>query len=745
MKQQLLGQSVEITESRVRYNEYRKRFVLEAQQAAARFQAAYRENCGLVDVINHAPEQIHGAIQPTIHFCIQTLVDHGVLTIDEKKFEELYEEALSLWQKPYLRICDQYADITMEQDELDAYRVARRENRGRWVGGGFGLGGAIKGAATAGALNMVSGAAHMVVNGIGKIFSSASASSAIRKIFENKDTEQSLENSVYNITFRLRYCLLDCLNKSDADTISWQGWPRSSEIDRAKSILNNISRISDQDAKRAALLEAFQLNPYSQDWYIIALQEFGDADGSLEATAEYFGIAGLKQAKQDNLDAFAEALSLDTEAAAQKALIQIQERQKWLGYTGETEHTNAAAKAASCFDLHYRTVDDCVFLTREEADSVRAEFAKIQEIEAQTDMDDIASVESARQQLQAYHSLVAQKHQKLMADRWDELDRKQRSVFTNLPNTEPILLDSPEAAAALQKIADQLTQGIQACKADSNPEAALQAIQDRIHAEAFPAQVRDCYAAEVQRLLDEIDLQERTAFEKEYPSRENAASAKQVYAGIESDIQKQNLQTQADALRKRIDASDLSVTAKEKLRTKLFQKEHAAQIRTAKAFGNISGWLLVGLILISYLFKLSCTVNFAHTQHMFLGISFMIRETAICPQLSFWDGMKNALVVFGHCIGEIFINGFYAYVAGFGRGLLHSIIWAVLGIFWVLIKYTVIAIPRLILCTITVFFQKGSLLYYAGYLLGMYLLLRVLLAYLNKGEEEARIRKNSKK
>lgn len=87
VKQRLLGQSVEITESRVRYNEYRKRFALEAQQTAARFQAAYRENCGLVDVINHAPEQIHGAIQPTIHFCIQTLVDHGILTIDEKKFE----------------------------------------------------------------------------------------------------------------------------------------------------------------------------------------------------------------------------------------------------------------------------------------------------------------------------------------------------------------------------------------------------------------------------------------------------------------------------------------------------------------------------------------------------------------------------------------------------------------------------------------------------------------------------------
>ena len=105
MKQELLGQTIEISESRVQYNKYRKRFTSEAKQAAKRFRADYQNNNrGIVNVIENTPEQIQRAIEPTIDYCIQTLVDHGILTIDQSRFEEMYEDDLSLWQKPYLRI-----------------------------------------------------------------------------------------------------------------------------------------------------------------------------------------------------------------------------------------------------------------------------------------------------------------------------------------------------------------------------------------------------------------------------------------------------------------------------------------------------------------------------------------------------------------------------------------------------------------------------------------------------------------
>lgn len=84
----------------------------------------------------------------------------------------------------------------------------------------------------------------------------------------------------------------------------------------------------------------------------------------------------------------------------------------------------------------------------------------------------------------------------------------------------------------------------------------------------------------------------------------------------------------------------------------------------------------------------------------------MLSDLNICDRLSFWDGIKNAVVVFGHCAGDIFIKSFHEYFAGFHNGFLAGVVWAVVGIFWTLIKHAFLAIPRYILCLVTVFFRR---------------------------------------
>ena len=62
------------------------------------------------------------------------------------------------------------------------YRELRKQSRGKWVGGGFGLGGAIGGAAQAGLLNAGSGLLHSTVNIFGDIHSDNKAKSKIIEI-----------------------------------------------------------------------------------------------------------------------------------------------------------------------------------------------------------------------------------------------------------------------------------------------------------------------------------------------------------------------------------------------------------------------------------------------------------------------------------------------------------------------------------------------------------------------------------
>lgn len=65
------------------------------------------------------------------------------------------------------RLQDQYDEIEHQRQAEAAYRENRKASRSRWSGGGFGLGGALKGAAEAAALNAVSGLGHSAVNAVG--------------------------------------------------------------------------------------------------------------------------------------------------------------------------------------------------------------------------------------------------------------------------------------------------------------------------------------------------------------------------------------------------------------------------------------------------------------------------------------------------------------------------------------------------------------------------------------------------
>lgn len=93
---------------------------------------------------------------------------------------------------------------------------------------------------------------------------------------------------------------------------------------KATAILNNIGHIADASQRREALLEAFRIDPYLSDWYLLALQSDGDPDGKLQEAADYFDIPGITSAKQSILDTFAKALPLDTEGAAKLAVQKIQ-------------------------------------------------------------------------------------------------------------------------------------------------------------------------------------------------------------------------------------------------------------------------------------------------------------------------------------------------------------------------------------------------------------------------------------
>lgn len=714
----ILGSNIEVSEARTAYNRYRLCFQKEADQAVIAFRDKYQNNASLDDVITKGEAQITQSIQPTIELCVKTLIDCNVLTVDQAQFEELYGGYKNIWGEAFLQLYDKYAEIIMDQKQLDEYRVMRRKSRGRWQGGGFGLSSALQGAATAGVLNILASAGHMVFNGIGKVVSSISAGMGKNKIFNDPNTYGSLAEGVWLATFSLHIALVDCLNRTGADPLPLAGVVGDEDMKNSIAFLNNAKLLDDTEQCRSTLIRSFRLNPYSEDWYAYALERFGDRDGSLETAGQYFGISTVQEKKARILDNYAKDLPFDTEELALAAQQKIRAKKEQLHYQGETEYTRIIKDAVNRYDLAYRSVENIVLPTRNEADIARQELAAIEAIETNINFNDLSSIAEAKERISIYTSAVAKHHQEALQAEWDRLDIEQRSVDTLLPNHTAILCDSSAQAQRFRSIAQKLSQRLQACGEGCAAEGPLQALQRQILTDGIPLKLLEAYQDEINSRLAQIDLTLRSTLGKEYPTREAARAAETVYAQIRADFETGNPRKNGDTFRQWIKGADFSDEIKCELENELFQLENSKELKTIKTLSLLSGIILLAIVIGSYFFSISGTEAYANKSVVIGGIPLLIRKAEVVEQLGFTDGFKNGLLVFGHSIIASLAEGVSNYLDGFHFGLIGNAVWLFLGLFVIIIKVFLLAIARYFVTLFVAFFQQGPLLYYIGYIIG---------------------------
>lgn len=702
---------------RIAYNSCRKEFSSLADQAVSRFTELYQSNASLEDVIQNAPEQFQKALQPVLEHCVAILMEHDVLTVDTQLLLDTYGEQIDAWSPCYMKIRDQYAEIVLSEEDLDQYRRERRQNRGRVIGGGFGFSGAVKGMATAGAMNMALGAGHMLINGLGKITSSIAASSKKSKVFRDPDTLGTLQQGVGRTAFTCHYALIAALKQFSGDATASNGMVTPEAARAAAAMVQNAQKVADPQRALDMLMQALELNPYHPQWYLYMLERFGDTDGNLERVADYFGMSAIREKKAEQLHHFAASLSLETEEQAVHAQRQVREYSRQLGLCEETVDMRRIDDAVAQFDRAYRTVEELEFTTREEADRARAELNEILPIMQQTDFERLASVQSGCRALSGYQTKVGAKYQQILRDRERELIDQMQSVDPLLPNVAPILCANVDEAARMRQEADRLHRQLLDCqRAEDEMEAKLLAFQQELKQVDNP--IRRVYLTEVQQELAQIDLSCRTALGREYPTRDAAAAAQHTYEEIREEFISEDLRRNADALRQRIQQGDFSEEVRQELNDELFQYENAKELTTAKTFSNFSTVVILAIIIGSFFFAIAATPEFAQKDVVVLHTSLLVQGREVVPELSFLDGLINGLAVFGRSIGEMFTVGFHEYMAGFDHGLAGNILWCFFGFFWQVCKQMFVVIPKYLVSLVLTCTQHASVGYYVGYVIG---------------------------
>lgn len=358
------------------------------QQAGECFDKWYARQYDCDSLYKNSVNILYEALNPIVQIGIKIINDQGVYSLDEKMFMEKYLDGYSDYFDEVMdAMMDKVDEIEGQKNSERAYRQARKANRGRVVGGGFGLGGAVKGMATAGLMNATTGMAHSIGNAVGNIGSSIVASTSKAAVFREAKAplRAGLIRSANFVVDGIRHALeKEARIKCKYVTVE--------EMEKATAILNNYkqNRIP-EDHKKSEIIKALQLNPFDLAIYCAIWEGYGDKNGDLRKLSSYFDVGletHIKEIAQDYCNNLYAKLCNEYENAWNKryAGIQYEEEIKsaledMLKYCDEhdiPENTipiiDRCKEILAAIDCDLRTFKGIVYDTRELAVSIRRDY-----------------------------------------------------------------------------------------------------------------------------------------------------------------------------------------------------------------------------------------------------------------------------------------------------------------------------------------------------------------------------------
>lgn len=290
------------------------------------FQRINNEFLAFYDNTDRTKEGYWDEVNNKVLFLIDTVYKAMCSTLEKRGIsqEEIssinYMDVFKYWIPIFEDVDYKYNVICSGTEAAEYYRKIRKATRGRLVGGGFGLDGAIKGIATAGAINMMTGAAHSAFNFVGNIKSEWKKLQSIKELFGYSLKEKI--TVVFQKTIQLVYITeLAVLEKYGVKSTEFQLFYGDETISKA-----------------GVKVEEIKNSPFNVQLYEIAIKTLGDNQKQLEKIADFAGIDVTKIKENYVNEKFAN-VELD-ENNAQKIFESIQKTKTELGYSKRSEVEN---------------------------------------------------------------------------------------------------------------------------------------------------------------------------------------------------------------------------------------------------------------------------------------------------------------------------------------------------------------------------------------------------------------------
>lgn len=215
-------------------------------------------------------------------------------------------------------------EIKNIQDDMKALREERKLYRSRWVGGGFGIRGAMKGAVEASILNTATGMGVSAINAIGNFRTSVKVCCKVSQILDS-GSEAMLQAIINGIAVIYHACL----DARGVEQLYTETMIRENEL--------TLEQHKNDNSELAAkcLFNNIRNNPYNREQYTILIEKYGDSEDTLNRIGNACGI-DVEKIKRDILTRECEGFKTSLyDENLRKNFLYIQKRKKTLGFTGE--------------------------------------------------------------------------------------------------------------------------------------------------------------------------------------------------------------------------------------------------------------------------------------------------------------------------------------------------------------------------------------------------------------------------
>jgi WD40 repeat protein len=270
-----------------KYNKYRILFTNIAKEATSDFLDMYKQEIYNMDLlINKIPPYTRELITNTISSeVIRVLVQEGVMTINTELFLAKYYYKHFDFDKYFDPILEKYTQITDAKESLNSYREMQKASRSRWQGGGFGVKGALKGAMTAGALNLGTDILRSFSDSNTSRQDRNKINSMKEQVYNNPNIISTLKLGIYNCIFGQFYALIDELVENDIME------PIFLQEKEARIMLENTLKYDRSSPEKMLknIIKSLRMNPYDFDTYKLLIASNNDCNDLIEL-AYYFGF-----------------------------------------------------------------------------------------------------------------------------------------------------------------------------------------------------------------------------------------------------------------------------------------------------------------------------------------------------------------------------------------------------------------------------------------------------------------------